>query len=238
MRLNSGRTNRYVRDIVRRHPSYQEAVLLTLINNPNPALDRFLIETYQASSGVTAADVPPNLLRAMVLCGTPRMNAFLEEVWNANDGNKLYLLSAMKHGESKHDMNASLEEVWNANDNNEISLLSPIKHDGPNHYPQLHRWTSFISQIENAATRLAAIPVLDQIDTPESSEILEDWTLSADSAVKRDAERALANYRERSRRAKKLLAGEIKPDDLLAGQTAYVWNGQNYVPEVAASGNR
>ena len=52
------------------------------------------------------------------------------------------------------------------------------------------------------------------------------------------AEHTLENYRERSRLAKKLLAGEIKPDDLLAGQTAYVWNGKNYVPEVAASGNR
>ena len=238
VRLNSARTHRYVRDIVRRHPSYQEAVLLTLINYPNPALDRFLIDTYQASSGVTAVDAPPNLLRAMVLCDTPRMNAFLEEVWNNNDRNKLYLLSAMKHGEPKHDMNASLEEVWNANDNNEISLLSPIKHDQPNHYPQLHRWTSFISQIEDAATRLAAIPVLDQIDTPESGEILENWVLNSDASVRSKAARALENYRERSRRACELLAGEIKPDDLLTGQTAYVWNGKHYVPEVAASGNR
>ena len=232
VRLNSVRTPRYIRDIVRRHPSYQEAVLQTLINNPNPALDRFLIETYQTAPGVTPIDAPPNLLRAMVLCDTPPMNAFLEEVWNANDKNKISLLLAMKHGEPNHVMNASLEEVWNANGGNEISLLSAIKHDEPNHYPQLHRWTAFISQIEDADIRLAAIPVLDQIDTPGTSVILQEWALSSDAAVKREAEGALANYRERSRRARELLAGNIKPDDLLVGQTAYVWDGKDYVPEM------
>ena len=237
-RLNSTRTHRYVRDIIRRHPSYQKEVIQSLMDNPNPALDRFLIEAYQTALDITSIAAPPNLLRAMVLCDTPRMNEFLEEVWNANDRNKIYLLSAMKHGEPNHVMNASLEEVWNANDSNEISLLSAIKHDEPIHYPQLHRWTAFISQIEDAATRLAAIPVLDQIDTPGSSKILGDWVLSSDAALKREAERALANYRERSRRAKDLLAGNIKPDDLLVGQTAYVWNGQDYVPEAAVSGNR
>ena len=207
VRLNSTRTHRFVRDILRRHPSYRETVLQNLIEKPNPSLDRFLIETLQAALGVTPIDAPSTLLRAMVLCGTPHMNAFLEEMWNADDSNKIYLLSAMKH-------------------------------DEPNYYPQLHRWTAFISQIEDADTRLTAISVLDQIDTPESSEILEGWALSPDAAVKREANLALANYRDRSRRAKELLAGNITPDDLLVGQSAYVWNGKDYVPEVEAAEDR
>ncbi len=207
VRLSSTRTHRYVCDIVRRYPSYQSEVIKSLVDNPNPVLDRFLIETYQTASGVTPIDAPPNLLRAMVLCDTPCMNAFLEKMWNANDSNKISLLSAMKQGE-------------------------------PNQYRQLHWWTVLISQIEDAEIRLAAIPVFDLIDTPESSKILGDWALNSDTAVKREAERALANYRERSRRAKELLVGNIKPDDLLDGQTAYVWNGKDYVPEVETSEDR
>ena len=206
-RLNSARTHHYVRGMVRRHPSYQKDVIQSLMDNPNPALDRFLIETYQTAVGVTPIAARSNLLRAMVLCDTPRMYAFLEGMWNTNDSNR-------------------------------ISLLAAMKNDIPNHYPHLHRWTALISQVEDVDTRLAAIPVLDLIDTPESSKILGDWALNLDKAVKREAERAFANYRERSRRAKELLVGNIKPDDLLVGQTAYVWNGKDYVPEVETSEDR
>ena len=205
VRLSSTRTHRYVRDILRRNPTYQESVLQAVTEDPNPSLDGFLLETYQSVTGVSPIDAPPALLRAMILCGTPRMLAFLDEMWNAGDSNRITLLSAMKH-------------------------------DEPNYYPQLHRWTAHISQIEDAGIRLAAIPVLDQIDTPESSEILEGWALSLNAAVKREAEQAFENYRERSRRAKELLAGNVKPDDLLTGQTAYVWNGENYVPEMETTG--
>ena len=219
-RIDSERAYRYVRDIALRHPSYLHTLAYTFITYPNPSLDLFLIEAYQAESanvkfGGFAQIIPTpkylgkprnlnKLIRGMLLIDTPRMQAFLEGRWRANDGNK-------------------------------IALLEAIKQEAPNHYPHLYRWIAHISQIKDADTRLAAIPVLDQIDTPESSEILEAWALSSDASVKREAERALANYRARSRRGKELLAGNIKPDDLLAGQTAYVWNGRNYVPEVGTS---
>ena len=219
-RINSERVYHYVRDIALRHPSYLYNLAYYFTTYPNPSLDLFLIEAYQAESanvkfGGFARIIPTpkylgkprnlnTLIRGMLLIDTPRMHAYLEGMWNANDSNK-------------------------------ISLLEAIKQEAPKHYPHLYQWTARISQIQNDDTRLAAIPVLDQIDTPESSEILEDWALSSDASVKREAQRALANYRERSRLARELLAGNIKPDDLLAGQTAYVWNGRNYVPEVGTS---
>ena len=222
-RINSERVYRYVRDIALRHPSYLHNVAYNFIKYPNPSLDLFLIEAYQAESANAKfgefAPITPSqkylgkprnlnkLIPGLLLIDTPRMHAFLEGMWNASDDNK-------------------------------ISLLEAIKQETPKHYPHLHRWAALISQIEDHDTRLAAIPVLDQINTAESSEILGDWALSSDAAVKREAERALANYRERSRRARELLAGSIKPDDLLVGQTAYVWNGKDYVPEAATSGNR
>ena len=198
-RLNSARTYRYARDIVRRHLPHQDAAVQNLIHHPNPSLDRFLIEAYQAESAIDPITVPPNLIRAMLRCDTPRMHTFLERIWNASDSNRIALLAAIKQED---------------------------------YFPHLHRWTTLISEIEEADMRLAALPALDQIDTPEASKLLADWAVRSDGAVKREAERALANYRERSRLAKALLAGKIKPDDLLVGQTAYVWDGKDYVPEV------
>ena len=222
-RINSERVYRYVRDIALRHPSYLRDLAYTFVTYPNPSLDLFLIEAYQAESanakfGQFAPIIPSQkyfgkprnlnkLIRGMLLIDTPRMYAYLEGMWNANDGNKVLLLEA-------------------------------IKQEAPKHYPHLYRWIAPISQIEDAELRLVAIPVLDQIDTPESSKILRDWALRSGEAVRRAAERALENYRARSRLATELLAGNVKPDDLLVGQTAYVWNGKNYVPEAAGSANR
>ena len=217
IRINSDRTHRYVRDILQRQPLLQTTVLEDLIHHPNQSLDLFLIEAYQAESsdvksgGIVPITTPrknlgvsPNLIRAMILCDTPRMRAFLEQIWSTSDHSK-------------------------------IALLEAIKQEASNHYPHLHRWTALISEIEDAHTRLAAIPTLDQIDTPKSSKVLADWARSSDIAVKDEAEWALAKYRERSRRARALLVGSIKPDDLLVGHTAYVWNGKNYVPEETTS---
>ena len=216
IRINSDRTHRYVRDILQRQPLLRPTVLEDLIRHPNPSLDLFLIEAYQAvtanvnSAGIAPVntlrnkmDVSSDLIRAMVLCDTPRMRAFLERIWNASDGNK-------------------------------ADLLKAIRQEAPRHFSHLHDWTTLILEIEDADTRLAAIPTLDQIDTPESSKVLADWASSSDEAVKEEAARAFAKYRERSRKAEALLAGTIKPDDLLVGHTAYVWDGENYVPEETA----
>ena len=217
IRINSDRTHRYVRDILQRQPLLRPTVLEDLIRHPNPSLDLYLIEAYQAeSTNMKSGEivpitmprknlgVSPNLIRAMVLCDTPRMRAFLERIWNASDGNK-------------------------------ADLLKAIRQEAPRHFSHLHDWTTLISEIEDADTRLAAIPTLDQIDTPESSKVLADWASSSDEAVKEEAARAFAKYRERSRKAEALLAGTIKPDDLLVGHTAYVWDGKNYVPEETTS---
>ena len=217
IRINSDRTHRYVRDILQHQPLLQTTVLEELIRHPNPSLDLFLIEAYQVvtanvnSAGIApvntlrnSMDVSSDLIRAMVLCDTPRMRAFLEEIWNASDRNK-------------------------------IDLLKAIKQEASNHYPHLHEWSALISEIVNVDIRLAAIPTLGMIDTPESSKILADWALSSDEVVKDEATRALAKYRERSRKADALLSGSIKPDDLLVGHTAYVWDGKNYVPEATTS---
>ena len=218
VRINSDRTHRYVGDILRRNPLHKVVVVEDLIQRPNQSLDLLLIEAYQAeTAGVKFGEIVPataprksvnvsrHLLRAMVLCDTPRMRAFLEQIWNASNRNK-------------------------------IDLMEAIKQEAPRHFPHLYEWTALISEIEDADTRLAAISVLDRIDTPESSKVLENWAQSPNAAVNEEAEWALTKYRERSRNAEALLAGSIKPDDLLVGHQAYIWDGENYVPEAETSG--
>lgn len=220
IRIDSGRTHRYAEDILRRHPRYKVVVVEDLIQRPNRSLDRLLIDIYQVeSAGVKFGETVPittprknssvssNLIRAMALCDTPRMHAFLGGIWNASDRSK-------------------------------IDLLEAIKVEASRHFPHLHDWTTLISEIEDADTRLAAIPVLNQIDTLESAKVLAEWARSTDIAVKEEAEWALAKYHERSHKAEALLAGSIKPDDLLVGYTAYVWDGENYVPEETALGDK
>ena len=220
IRLNSRRTYRYVRDIVLHHPSHQKEVVRKLAHNSNPALDLLLIEIYQAESANAK-------FGGIVPITPPRIHP----------GVSRNLIRAMLRCDTPR-MHTFLEGLWNASDSNKISLLKVIKQDAPYHHPYLHRWTTLISEIEDTDTRLAAIPVLDQIDTPESAALLAAWALRSDPAVKREAEQALANYRERSHRAKALLAGRIKPDDLLVGKTAYVWNGQDYVQETATPADK
>lgn len=220
IRLNSPRTYRYVRDIVLHHPSHQKAVVRTLAHKPNPALDLLLIEIYQAESANAK-------FGGIVPMTPPRIHP----------GVSRNLIRAMFRCDTPR-MHTFLEGLWNASDSNKISLLKAVKQDAPNHPSYLDRWTTLISEIEDTDTRLAAIPVLDQIDTPESAAVLAAWALRSDPAVKREAEQALANYRERSRRTKALLAGTIKPDDLLVGRKAYVWAGQDYVPETATSADK
>ena len=218
LRVNSDRTYHYLRDILQRQAFHPLTIVHNLIRQPNRSLDHLLMEVYQSESagikfgGIVPVTVPRkvinvsrDLLRAMLLCDTPRMRAFLERLWAASDANK-------------------------------IDLMEAIKQEAPRHFPHLYEWTALISEIENADTRLAAISVLDRIDTPESSKVLENWSQSPNVAVKEEAEWALTKYRERSRKAEALLAGGIKPDDLLVGQQAYVWDGKNYVPEAETSG--
>lgn len=213
VRIDSDRTYRYAGDILRSHPRYKVIAVEDLIQRPNQSLDLLLIDIYQAeSAGVKFGEIVPitaprknvsvsrELIRAMVLCDTPHMRAFLEEIWNASERNK-------------------------------IDLMEAIKVEAPRHFPHLHDWVTLISEIKGADTRLVAIPVLDRVDTSESSKLLEEWARSTDIAVKEEAEWALAKYHKRSRNAEALLAGNIKPDDLVVEHTAYVWDGENYVPE-------
>ena len=213
IRIDSDRTYRYAGDILRSHPRYKVIVVEDLIQRPNRSLDLLLIDIYRSeSAGVKFGEIVP--------VTASRKNISVSR----------NLIQAMVLCDTPR-MRAFLERIWDVSDGNKIDLLEAIKAEAPRHFPHLLDWTALISEIEDADTRLAAIPVLDRIDTPESAKVLAEWARSSDIAVKEEAEWALAKYHERTRNAEALLAGSIKPDDLLVGQQAYVWDGESYVPE-------
>ncbi len=219
-RLDSHLTYRNIRKIIQETPQHEMVVVEELKRHPNPSLDLFLIEAYHAKSAKANSDeTVPN---------SPPKYAFR--------GVDASLILAMVLCDTPR-MRKHLERLWHASHSNKIFLLTAIE-GLARHYPHLHRWTTPISEIEDNETRLAAIPTLDENDTPESSKVLAEWVLSSDEAVKDEAAQALAKYHERSRNAEALLAGRIKPDDLLVDQQAYVWDGENYVPEETALGDK
>ena len=215
-RIDSRFTYRHIRRIIQQTPKLEMVVVEELKRHPNPSLDLFLIELYHAKSAKANSSES--------VSNSPPRDTFR--------GVDASLILAMVLCDTPR-MRKCLERLWHANHRNKVFLLIAIE-GLARHYPHLHRWTTLISAIEDNETRLAAIPVLNLNDTPESSKVLADWALSSDARVKADAAEALAKYHERSRNAEALLAGSIKPDDLLVGHTAYVWDGENYVPEETA----
>ena len=76
----------------------------------------FLSKHIRPAVGVAPIAARPNLLRAMVLCDTPRMYAFLEGMWSASDGNKISLLQAIKQeGTKPLSTSASVDSNYLAN---------------------------------------------------------------------------------------------------------------------------
>jgi hypothetical protein len=172
---------------------------------PNPALDQLYIEFYEDYRDSDGKEVRyENLPTTLFRCDTPKMQAYLDKRWNESAEERALLLRFMVQAQ---------EKWW-------ITV-------------NLTRWAVPIGTLTEPSLRLLAIPVLLGIDTPEAGKILESWANSGDKEVSEAAGEAYAEYQERHRQAMDLIAGKIQPDDLLEPQTAYVWNGQDYVPETA-----
>ena len=200
-RVNSPRTYDHIQNLLMRGDYSRRRVIEYLEQRPNPALDQFLIDSYEYYQ------TPPTaLVQAMLICDTPKMRAYLNELWNEGTDEQSFLLEEMSKMELGH-MN-------------------------------LARWIRPISELIDLSLRLLAVPVLSQIDTPEAATILESWAAEKDEQLRILAQEHLDNHRERDRQTADLIAGKIKPDDLLPPQIPYVWDGQNYVPELPATGEQ
>lgn len=97
--------------------------------------------------------------------------------------------------------------------------------------PILVEWTEFLSQIAEPELRVLAIEALAKTDTRKSWAVVEQWANDLNDDVKNTAQSALREREKTREQSEKLIAGEIKPDDLLSPNQSYIWNGEEYVRE-------
>jgi hypothetical protein len=83
-KVNSRRSYTHLRNLLRQYPSGRVEVVSILKERPNPALDQLLIDLYEG--GYPQKD---DLISAMLLCDTPKIRAYLNELWNRERSLKL-----------------------------------------------------------------------------------------------------------------------------------------------------
>jgi hypothetical protein len=192
---------------VNRNESLRWEVVSELAGRPNPSLDQFLIDTYEWTKTPNGSRYgSSSVTRALIKTDTPKIREFFSDRWN-------------RGVEEQRDL-----------------VLEIGSTPGP--YPQLDWMAPLIKDATNSEVRREAAAVLSRIGTPQAAALLEEWTKSPDAGVGNAATDALEELRrlegEKDRRlgtAADLIAGQIKPDDLLPMSTPYVWDGKDYVPE-------
>ena len=198
-------------------PHLIEDAVDKLTRDPNPHCDDFLIRVFRESFyGRRHVESPHVLYKALARLDTPAIHAFVEDMWNKweEDGWKNLI------GEKK-------ELVWG---------FAHSNWDGPG----MEWMVELLAPLTGEEERWGGMRLLAKIGSPEAWDLLDAWAQDGSPAMKdraRDiAEKSRERHAEEQERiqlAEDLIAGRIKPDDLLPPQKAYVWNGDDYVEEEA-----
>ncbi len=178
--------------------------------HPNPALDKFVIDTYNWYRSPQAHGCwLLNLTDALVRIDTLAVRKLITGEWDEAGNTRLSLLSHL------------------------ISGSSVVRWRQPN----MNWLVPMIAELNSKRELNLAVNLLARIDTPEAYELAEKWTTDPDSDIAEAAAEQLkirdqraAQRQQQLAQAADLLAGNIKPDDLLPTPTAYTWNGTEYLP--------
>ncbi|MHC4153882.1 MAG: hypothetical protein ACYST6_02990 [Planctomycetota bacterium] len=184
----------------------RERAISRLAGRPNPSLDEFLIDSYEWYQRHGRNGHPANLYRALIKTDTPAVRRFLTELWKKGGEERKDLLRQFKRRKSRE--------------------------------PHMNWLTPMIAELADNQERLMAVELFSKIDTEDAWQLAEKWAQDPDEKVATAARRQLdmreerlRDKQERLKKAADLIAGRIKPDELLAPAQPYVWNGECYVPE-------
>jgi len=214
LRLQDPNACNYLRNLVGQNEPRQEDVLQQLSEYPNPALDRFLIDAcnrHRLPMGPVL--LSRSLTYALVRTDTPAIRKFITENWNKAD-------------RIQRDMTMYLSVC-------------------PWRLPHMNWLVPMIAELTDKSERKMAAKVLSCIDTPDAYALAEKWAteiraddpmldicrIAAEQLKIRD-QRAAQRQQELTQAAD-LIAGRIKPDDLLPAPTPYTWNGTEYIPDIS-----
>ncbi len=112
-RINSKRSYTYLRDLIERNPSARETVVLTLAGRPNPALDQLLIDLHKRGYPLEG-----DLIRAMFLCDTPKVRAYLHELWGRDSFAKLLTIPILSETDTPEAL--SILKSWSGDPDERI----------------------------------------------------------------------------------------------------------------------
>lgn len=207
-RIDSATTYHYMKMFaVHTDRSKREELVSLLDREPNPSLDQFIIDAYEWYRGPQSRNSwLANLTNALVKTDTPAIRAFITRRLERRDDESRDMLRNIAR--AKPDLSR-------------LAWMAPL-----------------ITGIEDAPTRKVAAGVLARIDSDEARTLLDRWVDDSDEGVRQAARSALEIHKKREeesqtrlRQYADLLAGKIKPDDLLAPATPWVWNGETYVSD-------
>ena len=198
---------------------HQKLEYLSRVNSPNAYsyVQNLIRNTGSRTTVIQSLTERPN----------PTFDQFLIDTYEAYPNLSNAAVQAMLAGDTPK-MQEYLDNLWQE-ENQEFLLEGMSKMEQGD--ARLVRWTSPISELTETPLRLFAVPVLSLIDTPEAAAILASWAAETEEQLSIIAQEHLNDYHKRQRQAADLIAGKIKPDDLLPPQTPYIWDGQDYVPE-------
>jgi hypothetical protein len=182
-------------------------VIYELGNTPNPAFDTFIIDTCKSyKSQQSPGSWSRSLTLALVKTDTPAIHEFIKETWNESGKTRSQLINRLNSGD------------W--------------------HQPHIKWLVPLIAELTEKHDRTSAARLLSRIDTPEAYGLAEQWATDSDSDIAAAAtaqleihDQRIAQNQQQLALAADLLAGTLKPDDLLSSTVAYTWNGTKYIPD-------
>jgi hypothetical protein len=212
MRINSPSVDTLLRVLgVDRDWQKRNNVIEYAAGSPNPALDKFLVDTYralQASEG--QAYSPSQLGVALAQTDTPLIRKFLSEEWDKGEKNREFLLRRIReYALPCPGLTWMVPKIAEAKDRSECDEVAAL-----------------LFKIHTPESRKALEEWADDATSPDAQRAaraqLDGWSAEERKA----AEKKSADVA----RAAELISGKIKPDDLLPPATPYVWDGKDYVP--------
>ncbi|MCP4455371.1 MAG: hypothetical protein GY809_28260 [Planctomycetes bacterium] len=209
LKIQDANACQYLSMIISRDKSRRDDVIYKLGNDPNPAFDTFIIDTYNwYESPQGRGNRSQSLTYAVVKTDTPAMREFIKAEWNESDETRTRLIKHVNSGDWRQPhmkwLVPLIADLTSKSDRaSAVKLLSRI--DTPEAYKLAEQWaTDTDADIATAAT--AQLAIRDE------------------RATRRQKKLALAAG---------LLSGKMKPDDLLSSTVAYTWNGNEYTPDKA-----
>jgi hypothetical protein len=164
---------------------------------PNPALDKPLLACLdEARTCRTLSPETRELIRALIMCGTPAVCEVLGRWWS--DNTPVYV-------------------AWKTLDETSPrALITDAIATLPRMAEPLAVWVQYLAALDDPQLMARAVKALVCIHTPEAWAVLEKWSAGGPTEAADAARRAIETERTETEKIAALIAGTLQPDELLS----------------------